>query len=128
MTSPPRVSIIIPNYNGRRFLATCLDALQRQTYPRERMEIILVDDASTDDSVAFVRQHYPDVRVLCLSRNSGLAAACNRGAAIARGDTLALLNNDTEVEPPWVAALVAALWRMFRRSKRSILLAAAPAT
>ena len=54
-----RISVIIPNYNGRRFLDTCLGALQRQTYPQELIEIILVDDASTDDSVAWVREHYP---------------------------------------------------------------------
>lgn len=109
MSEKPFVSVIIPNYNGRRFLATCLEALRRQTYPRERMEVILVDDASTDDSVSFVRAHFPEVRVLQLERNSGLAAACNRGAAIAQGHVLALLNNDTEVEPQWVEALVEAL-------------------
>ncbi len=103
------VSVIIPNYNGKRFLPTCLDALHQQTYPREQLEIILVDDASTDDSVPFVRQHYPDVRVVALPHNSGLAVACNRGVAAARGDVVVLLNNDTEVEPQWVEALVEAL-------------------
>jgi len=102
------VSIIIPNYNGRRFLATCLDAVAGQTYGREKTEVILVDDASSDDSVAFVRQHYPDVRVVQMPRNSGLAAACNAGARAARGDLLVMLNNDTEVEPGWLAALVEA--------------------
>lgn len=109
MIDKPLVSVIIPNYNGRRFLKTCLSALERQTYPAEKLEIILVDDASHDDSVTYVRTHFPQVRVLTLERNSGLAAACNRGAAIARGAVLALLNNDTEVEPGWVEALVNAL-------------------
>lgn len=109
MNAHPTVSVIIPNYNGRRFLATCLEALRRQTYPRDRMEVILVDDASTDDSVPFVKAHFPEVRVLRLPRNSGLAAACNRGAALARGEVLILLNNDTEAEPQWVEALVEAL-------------------
>ncbi len=109
MLDKPHVSVIIPNYNGKRFLDTCLDALARQTYPAERLEIILVDDASTDDSVDFVQRHFPHVRVLSLEHNSGLATACNRGAAIARGDIIALLNNDTEVEPRWVEALVTAL-------------------
>ncbi len=104
-----RVSVIIPNYNGRPYLPTCLSALDRQTYPREALEIILVDDASRDDSVAYVRETFPHVRVLPLERNSGLAVACNRGAAIARGEIIALLNNDTEVEPDWVAELVRAL-------------------
>ncbi|MEJ5198545.1 MAG: glycosyltransferase family 2 protein [Anaerolineae bacterium] len=99
-------SIIIPNYNGRRFLPTCLDAVARQTYDRGKTEIILVDDASTDDSVPFVRQHYPEVLIVQMPRNSGLAAACNAGARSARGDLLVMLNNDTEAEPDWLAALV----------------------
>ena len=111
MTAQPFVSVIVPNYNGLRFLPTCLGALRRQTYPPDRLEIILVDDGSTDASVQFVQTHFPEVRVLPLKRNVGLAAACNRGAAIARGDILALLNNDTEVEPQWVEALVEALQR-----------------
>ncbi len=101
-------SVIIPNYNGLRFLAPCLDALRAQTYPREMTEVILVDDASTDASVAFVQEHYPEVKIVRLARNSGLAAGCNAGAAAARGDLLVMLNNDTEVEPGWLAALVEA--------------------
>lgn len=113
MTTPsdalPTVSVIIPNYNGLRFLDTCLNALRGQTYPRDRLDIILVDDGSCDNSVPHVREHYPEVRVLVLERNRGLAAACNRGAEIAQGEIIALLNNDTEAEPGWVDALVAAL-------------------
>ncbi len=101
-----QVSVIIPNYNGRRFLDTCLDALRRQTYGQALMEVILVDDASTDDSVAYVREHYPEVKVVVLTQNSGLAAGCNAGARAANGDLLVMLNNDTEPEPGWLAALV----------------------
>ena len=101
-----RVSVIIPNYNGRRFLDTCLGALLGQTYAQELMEVILVDDASTDDSVATVREHYPQVKIVELTRNSGLAAGCNAGARAANGDLLVMLNNDTEAEPGWLAALV----------------------
>ncbi|PKO21166.1 MAG: glycosyltransferase family 2 protein [Chloroflexi bacterium HGW-Chloroflexi-1] len=102
----PTASVIIPNYNGLRFLPTCLDALRGQIYPADLTEVILVDDASTDDSVVFVREHYPEVVVVQLARNSGLAVGCNAGAAAARGDLLVLLNNDTEAEPGWLAALV----------------------
>ena len=109
MTSPNlRASIIIPTYNGKRFLDTCLAALAAQTYPRELFEIILVDDASTDDSVMYVRQRYPEVKIVALGNNSGLAVACNAGARAASGDLLVMLNNDTEAEPGWLAALVAA--------------------
>jgi len=100
-------SIIIPNYNGLRFLAACLDALRGQTYSQKLTEVILVDDGSTDDSVPFVRQHYPEVSIVQMARNSGLAAACNAGARAAHGDLLVMLNNDTEAEPGWLAALVA---------------------
>lgn len=103
-----RASVIIPNYNGRRFLETCLGALDRQTYPAEHTEIIVVDDASTDDSVAWMGEHYGRVKIVALAKNSGLAAGCNAGARAATGDLLVMLNNDTEVGPGWLAALVAA--------------------
>jgi len=99
-------SVIIPNYNGLRFMRTCLDALWAQTYPAERTEIILVDDASTDESVGFVQANYPEMKIVRLEHNSGLAAGCNAGARVAAGDLLVMLNNDTEVEPGWLAALV----------------------
>ena len=104
----PLTSIIIPNYNGLRFLTPCLDALRAQSYPRELTEIILVDDASTDNSVAFVTEHYPEVKIVQLARNSGLAVGCNAGARTAAGALLVMLNNDTEVEPGWLVALVEA--------------------
>ena len=105
----PLVSVIIPNYNGRRFLKTCLSAMRGQTYPADKLEVILVDDASTDDSVDYVYHYFPEVQVLQLPHNSGLAVACNQGAKMARGDIIVLLNNDTEAESYWVEALVKAL-------------------
>ena len=101
-----KTSIIIPNYNGLRFLPTCLDALRGQSYDRALTEVILVDDASTDESVPFVEANYPEVRIVRLARNSGLAIGCNAGAQAASGDLLVMLNNDTEAEPGWLAALV----------------------
>lgn len=110
MTSDrPFASVIIPNYNGERFLSTCLNALRAQTYPADRFEVIVVDDASRDGSLRLLRRDYPEVRVVALPENRGLAAACNAGAAIARGEALVMLNNDTEVEPGWLAALMEAL-------------------
>lgn len=100
----PLVSIIIPTYNGLGFLPTCLDAVLGQTYTHH--EVIVVDDASTDETVAFLQQTYPDVQVVQMATNSGLAKACNAGAAVAQGDILVMLNNDTEVEHTWLAELV----------------------
>jgi GT2 family glycosyltransferase len=84
-------------------------ALRRQTYPYA--EIIVVDNGSTDGSRALVEELYPEVRWLGLAQNRGLAAACNAAAGIARGDVLAMLNNDTEPEAGWLAALAEALVR-----------------
>ena len=103
----PFASIVIPNYNGARFLPALLDALTKQTF--QDFEILLVDDASSDESIAFVEEHYPDVRVIANRSNLGFAASCNLGAAAADGRVLVLLNNDTEPEPAWLAALVRAV-------------------
>lgn len=105
----PFASIIIPTYNGKALLATCLTALGGQTYPHDRFEVIVVDDASGDGTVEYLAQEFREVRTVALAHNSGFIAACNAGVAAARGEILVLLNNDTEAEPGWLAALVAAL-------------------
>ncbi|MCB0047263.1 MAG: glycosyltransferase family 2 protein [Caldilineaceae bacterium] len=100
---PPFMSVIIPNRNGERFLPTVLDALARQTF--QDFETIVIDDASTDDSVAIVENHYPAVRLMVNRRNVGFAASCNLAAAAADGRILVLLNSDTEPESDWLEAL-----------------------
>lgn len=101
------LSVIIPNWNGARHLPTCLDSLRRQTYPQR--EVILVDNASRDGSVALVRHDYPQVVLVQLDENLGLTGGINRGVQAARGEIIAPLNNDTEVAPGWAEALVTAL-------------------
>jgi GT2 family glycosyltransferase len=105
----PLFSVIIPNWNGGRFLPTCLDALACQTYPR--IEVIVADNASTDGSQALLRERYPAVQLVALPRNLGFTGACNAGIAAAQGAFVALLNNDTEVDPGWAAAVVDAFAR-----------------
>ncbi len=105
----PSTSVIIVNLNGRALLADCLDALAAQDYPRERVEIILVDNGSSDDSVPFVRASYPYVRVIEAGRNLGFAGGNNLGARSATGDYLALINNDARADPRWLRALVEVL-------------------
>ncbi len=107
MNTPPRASVIIPNWNGARFLPTCLDALRRQTF--SDAEVIVVDNASRDQSLQLLQQDYPEVRVVALTENRGFAGGVNAGIRAARGEILVLLNNDTEAEPGWLAALVRAL-------------------
>lgn len=107
MNEHPLVSVIIPNWNGASLLPACLDALRAQTYPA--LEILLVDNASRDDSVDIVRCGYPEVHLVELPENLGLTGGVNAGIRVASGEIIALLNNDAEAEPDWVFALVRAL-------------------
>jgi GT2 family glycosyltransferase len=102
-----RVAIIIPTFDGLELLRHCLAALDTQTY--RDFAITVVDDGSTDGTAAWLATAYPDVQVLRQSRNRGLVAACNAGIAATASDLVCLLNNDTEAEPDWLGALVAAL-------------------
>ena len=101
------VSVIIVNYNGQRFLDDLFASLARQTRPAE--EVILVDNASTDDSVTYIRERFPWVRVILSPVNVGFAEGNNIGVNHACGDYIALLNNDTVVDEQWLAELVKAL-------------------
>ncbi|MCU0520189.1 MAG: glycosyltransferase family 2 protein [Anaerolineae bacterium] len=99
----PRVSVIIPNWNGAQHLPVCLDSLRRQTYPVT--ETIVVDNASQDASLSILRS-YPEVRVLPQTTNLGFTGGCNAGLRAAKGTIRILLNNDTEAHPEWIAAIV----------------------
>ncbi|HEX2173543.1 MAG TPA: glycosyltransferase family 2 protein [Dehalococcoidia bacterium] len=104
---PPFVSVVVLNWDGKHFLEGCLGSLARQTYPD--FEVILVDNGSRDGSVEYVQECYPGVRVIALGTNTGFCVGNNHGIRAARGDAIALLNNDTEVVPGWLAAQVEAL-------------------
>jgi hypothetical protein len=106
-TGAPQVAIVITNWNGRRFLQPCLDSILAQDF--QDFEIYVVDNASTDDSVALLREHYPQVQVLENERNVGLCAANNRGILAAQAEFIFILNNDTELEPDCLGQLVQAL-------------------
>lgn len=105
----PTVSVIVPNWNGLRHLETCFRSLEELDYPRERLELIMVDNGSVDGSVAYMRDHFPRVRILQNPENLGTSRANNWGAREATGTYLAFLNNDTRVDPAWLKELVRAI-------------------
>jgi GT2 family glycosyltransferase len=100
------VTVVVPNWNGERFLRTCLGSLRLQSF--EEFETVLVDNGSTDGSVALASRDFPEVRVLPLPENRGFSAAVNAGIQASGAEHVALLNNDTETDPGWLEALVEA--------------------
>jgi GT2 family glycosyltransferase len=99
----PEISVIIVNWNGRRFLDDCLGAMRRQTF--QDFEIILVDNGSSDGSVEYVRSQFPEINLLVLTENCGFSGGNIAGYQVAKGNLIVLLNNDTEAHPDWLAAL-----------------------
>lgn len=102
----PFASIIVVNYNGKQFLEECFGSLGNLDYPRDRFEVILVDNASTDDSVEYTKCNFPWIRILQLDKNYGFCKPNNDGVKIARGEYVVLLNNDTVVKREWLSELV----------------------
>ncbi|MCP4549396.1 MAG: glycosyltransferase [bacterium] len=101
---PVEVSVVIPNYHQREALLRCLRALDAQSC--DRFEVVLVDNGSRDDSVSAARELMPDVCALESDETLGFAAAVNRGISVARGRFVAVLNNDAEPEPEWLATVI----------------------
>jgi GT2 family glycosyltransferase len=99
----PEISVIIPNWNGKKYLKTCFDSLRNQTF--KDFEIILVDNGSEDGSIEFIKSNYPEVRIIALSENYGFSKAVNLGIKEAKGEYIALLNNDTETHSEWLKNL-----------------------
>ncbi|TVR23515.1 MAG: glycosyltransferase family 2 protein [Anaerolineaceae bacterium] len=103
------LSVIIPHWNAKDFLPDCLHALAAQTYPH--IEVIVVDNGSTDGSQDYIRENHPDVRLIEQGYNSGFTGACNAGMQAARGEFVCLLNNDTAVDANWATAIIEAFER-----------------
>lgn len=107
------VSVIIPNYNGSKYLPECLNALLRQNFTN--FETILVDNGSEDDSIALVERDYSWVRLIRLSENFGFCRAVNEGIYASEAPFVILLNNDTKVEENFVEMLLAGIKRSRKR-------------
>ena len=104
----PLITIVVVNWNGYPYLEECLQSLERQTWPET--EIILVDNGSSDQSVDIVERWSEEkrVRLIQLDENKGFTVANNMAFRIARGEWIALLNNDAVAEPDWLEKLVSA--------------------
>jgi GT2 family glycosyltransferase len=100
----PETSVIVINLNGEQYLQACFSALERQTY--RNFETLLVDNGSSDESISFMRKHFPAVRILALGRNYGFGGGNNEGIRASKGAYVVLLNNDTEAAPTWLEELV----------------------
>jgi len=104
----PFVTIVILNWNGYRHLDRLLPSLEKQCYPRDRYEILFADNASTDESVEYVKNNFPNIRIEELGKNFGFAGGNNLAVERAHGTLIAFLNNDTEADPDWLVELVRA--------------------
>jgi GT2 family glycosyltransferase len=101
------VAVVIPNYNGAGWLPGVLASVAAQTTPAA--EVLVVDDGSTDGSLALLAERFPDVRVLALGANGGFARAANTGIAGVSAEAVALVNTDVVLAPDWLERAVAAL-------------------
>jgi GT2 family glycosyltransferase len=106
-----KIAVLVVNYNGKKFLAECLDALQGQSL--KPASIVMVDNGSSDGSVEFLKQNYPAITLLEEKTNLGFSGGNNIGLdwirQEIRPDAVALVNNDTKADPGWLAALAGAI-------------------
>ncbi len=105
----PKTAVIILNWNGKKYLPDCLSSLEKQDYPKNDREFILVDNASTDDSVTYAEENFPEITIIKNDKNYGFDKGNNIGMkyALDKGcEYIVLLNQDTSVEPDWLSELV----------------------
>ena len=100
----PVISVCIANFNGEDFICECIDSVLNQDTKLD-IEIIVHDDASTDNSITLIRSRYPQVKLIESKTNSGFCKSNNKMANIARGEYLLLLNNDAQLFPDALQAL-----------------------
>ncbi len=104
MSNMPQVAVVILNWNGRALLEQFLPSVLASTYPN--IVIYLADNASTDDSIEFVKSHYPDIKIIALTENWGFAEGYNQALQQVEAEYYVLLNSDVEVTPNWIEPIV----------------------
>lgn len=105
LNQPPSVAVVILNYNGRGYLEQFLPSVLQSTYPN--LEVIVADNRSTDDSIAWLRSHYPNVRLIENPSNEGYAQGYNLAIAQVTAEISILLNSDVAVAAGWIEPVVA---------------------
>jgi GT2 family glycosyltransferase len=105
-----KATVVIPNWNGQHWLKGCFEALKDQDF--HDFEVLMIDDASTDGSVAYVQDCYPEVKVIRRMKQGGFAKTVNEGIRAASGKYVVLLNTDTIPSPSWLGELVRTMDRM----------------
>ena len=104
MISLPRVSVVILNWNGQGLLKQFLPSVCASSYPN--LEIIVGDNASSDNSVSFLKKNYPHIRIICNEKNFGFAGGYNKVLEQLESDYFILLNSDVEVHPDWINPVI----------------------
>ena len=109
MEKLPLVSVVVLNYNGKHLLKDCIAYLYKTIYPKEKLQIIVVDNASTDDSIEFVKTEYPKVNIVKSEKNIGVVAnnlGVNFALKKSKVEYVVLLNNDVIVHKSWLKELI----------------------
>lgn len=116
-----KTTVVILNWNGMRYLKICLDSLRAQD--TDDFEILIIDNASEDESVAFIRENYPEMPVEVMESNLGFSGGVNEGIKRCKTPYVLLLNNDVELDPAFVRCMTAAIEksdRIFSVSSRMV--------
>lgn len=100
----PSVAIVILNWNGRLYLERFLPSVMASTYPV--LQVVIVDNASADDSIEYLQQNFPSINIVRLPQNFGYAGGYNRGLKQVQADYYILLNSDVEVQPAWIEPVI----------------------
>jgi GT2 family glycosyltransferase/glycosyltransferase involved in cell wall biosynthesis len=105
----PTVSVILVNFRRAEDTIECIESLRRMDWSTDRLELIVVDNASGDNSAAQIRNAAPTATIIALNENTGFAGGCNRGAVVAKGRYIAFINNDARPDRGWLRAAVSVL-------------------
>ncbi|MDD5660255.1 MAG: glycosyltransferase, partial [Actinomycetota bacterium] len=109
----PKVTISIANLDGANYLNDCLQSIEKLDYPQDKIEVIVVDNGSKDDSVKFIKDNFPKVKLIENNDNFGFAKANNQAVEAASGEFIAFLNNDTRVDDKWLIELLKPVYGSF---------------